>query len=55
MTMDKTKKDKLQQNTNNWWRKNISWLFITGVVLLVSAGRVAWAAAWIYLGAILLR
>ncbi len=52
--MDKAKKDKLQQNTNKWWRKNISWLFITGIVLLVSAGRVSWAAAWVYLGAILL-
>ncbi len=52
--MDTAKKDKLQQNTNKWWRKNISWLFITGIVLLVSAGRISWAAAWVYLGAILL-
>jgi protein-S-isoprenylcysteine O-methyltransferase Ste14 len=52
--MNKANKDKLQQNTNKWWRKNISWLFITGIVLLVSAGRVAWTAAWVYLAAILL-
>ncbi len=52
--MNKAKKDKLQQNINKWWRKNISWLFIAGIVLLVSAGRVSWAAAWVYLGAILL-
>jgi len=22
-----------------WWKKNISWLFINGIVLLVSAGQ----------------
>ena len=54
MAMNKADKDKLQQNKNKWWRKNISWLFITGTVLLVSAGRVAWTAAWVYLAAILL-
>jgi protein-S-isoprenylcysteine O-methyltransferase Ste14 len=52
--MNKANKDKLQQNRNKWWRKNISWLFIAGIVLLVSAGRVAWTAAWVYLAAILL-
>ncbi len=54
LTRDKAKKDKLQQNTTKWWRENTSWLFITGIVLLVSAGEVAWAAAWVYLAAIVL-
>ena len=54
LAMNNIKKDKLQQSKNKWWRKNISWLVITGIVLLVSAGRVSWTAAWVYLAAILL-
>jgi len=34
--------------------KNILWLIIVGVLLLASAGRIDWTAAWVYLGAILL-
>jgi protein-S-isoprenylcysteine O-methyltransferase Ste14 len=52
--MNKANKGNLRQSFYKWWKKNISWLFITGIVLLVSAGRLAWTAAWVYLAAILL-
>ncbi len=52
--MNKANKGNLRQSFYKWWKKNISWLFITGIVLLVSAGRVSWTAAWVYLAAILL-
>jgi len=52
--MTKTNKDNLRQSTNKWWKKNISWLIVVGVLLLASAGRLDWTAAWVYLGAILL-
>ena len=42
------------EKTNRWWKKNISWLFIIGAVLLVSAGRIDWTAAWLYLGVVIL-
>ncbi len=44
----------MRQSTNKWWKKNISWLFLIGTVLLASAGSLEWTAAWLYLGAILL-
>ena len=52
--MTKTNEDNLRQSTNKWWKKNISWLIVVGVLLLASAGRLDWTAAWVYLGAILL-
>ncbi len=52
--MNKINKNNLRQSTNKWWKKNISWLIIFGTVLLASAGKLDWAAAWLYLGAILL-
>jgi len=42
------------EKTNIWWKKNISWLIIVGILLLASAGRLDWTAAWVYLGAFLL-
>lgn len=48
------KKSSLQQSTRKWWKKNISGLVIVAAVLLVSAGRLYWVAAWLYLGAVLL-
>jgi protein-S-isoprenylcysteine O-methyltransferase Ste14 len=47
-------KSKLQLNTRKWWKKNISGLAIVAAVLLGSAGRFYWFAAWLYLGAVLL-
>jgi len=47
-------KSNLQLNTRKWWKKNISGLVIVAAVLLVSAGRFYWFAAWLYLGAVLL-
>jgi len=52
--MNKTKNSNLQLNTRKWWKKNIGWLIVIGTVLLASAGRLYWTAAWLYLGAILL-
>ena len=52
--MTKTNQDNLRQGTNKWWKKNILWLIIVGVLLLASTGKLDWTAAWIYLGAILL-
>lgn len=52
--MTTTKNTNLRQNTNKWWKKNISWLILVGILLLAAAGRLDWTAAWIYLGAILL-
>ena len=46
--------NKSGQSTIKWWIKNILWLVIVGVLLLASAGRIDWTAAWVYLGAILL-
>jgi protein-S-isoprenylcysteine O-methyltransferase Ste14 len=47
-------KSNLQHITRKWWKKNISGLVIAAAVLLVSAGRLYWVAAWLYLGAVLL-
>lgn len=47
-------KSNLQQNTRKWWKKNIGGLAIVAAVLLVSAGRLYWTAAWLYFGTILL-
>jgi protein-S-isoprenylcysteine O-methyltransferase Ste14 len=47
-------KSNLQLNARKWWKKNISGLVIVAAVLLVSAGRFYWFAAWLYLGAVLL-
>ncbi len=44
----------MQLSTRKWWKKNIGWLIVIGTVLLASAGRLYWTAAWLYLGAILL-
>ena len=52
--MEKAKKNNLQQGINRWWKKNIIWLILVGIVLLISAGKTDWTAAWLYLGAILL-
>ena len=52
--MNKANKINLRQSTITWWKKNISWLIIVGALLLASAGRLEWTAAWVYLGAILL-
>ncbi len=52
--MTKANMGNLQQSTNKWWKKNISGLIIVGAVLLASAGKLAWTAAWLYLAAILL-
>ena len=52
--MNKAGKNNLQQNVNRWWKKNISWLILVGALLLASAGRLQWTAAWVYLGSILL-
>lgn len=52
--MKNNKKSNLQQSTHKWWKKNISGLVIVAAVLLISAGRLYWVAAWLYLGAVLL-
>jgi len=52
--MNKANKGNRRQSTIKWWKKNISWLIIVGVLLLASAGRLDWTAAWVYLGSILL-
>jgi protein-S-isoprenylcysteine O-methyltransferase Ste14 len=54
MALNNANKNNLQLSTRKWWKKNISWLFLVGTLLLVSAGKVSWTAAWFYLGAILL-
>ncbi len=54
MAMNEANKHNLQLSTRKWWKKNVGWLIVVGALLLASAGRVAWPAAWIYLGAILL-
>ena len=52
--MTKANKNNLRQSNNKWWKKNISWLITVGALLLASAGRLDWTAAWVYLGTILL-
>ena len=45
--MNKTKNSNRQLNTRKWWKKNIGWLIVIGTVLLASAGRLYWTAAWL--------